>query len=173
MIVDELILKIQNNEVDAFKAVYKVYNEKLYFFALKYCGSSYVAEEVVQQTFIKLWENRSHLSHTHTLPSQIFRIGKSLLLDTLRKEMREKDKKAGMEDMFAHQENGEDKIIYKEDLQLVNQKIESLPPVRKKIFKLSRIDGLSYKEIAQILSISTKTVENHIAIALKQLKNFL
>ncbi|WP_447642783.1 MULTISPECIES: RNA polymerase sigma-70 factor [Chitinophagaceae] len=169
--MDELVIGIQNGEQQAFKDAYNLYNEKLYFYLMKCTGSSYLSEEIVQQSFIKIWEKRATLSLFHSFSSQLFRTAKSLLLDTLRKESRERAYKNVVHSLAnnAH-EDGEKKIIVKEDLSLVTRKIEKLPPVRKQIFRLSREEGLTYIEIANRLSISPKTVENHMLLALKQLR---
>lgn len=168
--MDGLIPDIQQGDIEAFKLVYDHFHEKLYFYIVKHSGSAYIAEEIVQTTFIKLWEKRSALSVQHTLSSQVFRIAKSLLLDHLRKAYREEKYKVVARHTLFNTEDGEGKIIAKEHLALIHETIEHLPPMRKKIFKLSRVDGLSYKEIAEKMSLSPKTVENHILLALKQLK---
>jgi RNA polymerase sigma-70 factor (ECF subfamily) len=171
--MEYLIRGIREGDRKSFKRAYDTYHEKLYFFVLKYNGSTYIAEEVVQLTFIKLWENREKLSDSFSLSAQIFRIGKSLLIDLMRREKRRGLLLTQSEGLTPFVQDGEQVIIDREALSRLNEKIEHLPPVRKKIFTLSRIDGLSYQDIAQKLSLSIKTVENHIILALKQLRNFL
>lgn len=169
--MDDLILAIRDGDIDAFRQSYDIFYEKLYFYIVKCSGSAYLAEEIVQNTFVKIWERRQALSLNHSLSSQVFRTAKSLLLDQLRKQQREKLLQTVVEGRYSHVEDGERRIIAKETLTLVNEQIENLPPIRKKIFQLSRIEGLTYREIAEHLSISPKTVENHILLALKQLKS--
>lgn len=169
--MDGLVEKIQNGDIAAYKEAYEIFYDRLYFYILKCTGSKYLSEEIVQQTFIKLWESRARLSLAYSLSTQIFRIAKSLTIDLLRKEKIEKYHTVSAHYFVTSFQDGEDRIIHREDWKLMKEKIENLPPVRKKIFKLSRFDGLSYKEIASQLSLSPKTVENHILLALKQLKN--
>ena len=167
--MEDIVERIKHGNIQSFKIAYDTFHKKLYFFILKYCRSSFLAEEVVQLTFIKLWENRSRLSSQHSLSSQIFRIGKSIFIDLLRKE--DKIRKIEQADLPIRKiEDGEKAILLKEELQLLQKKIDVLPPIRKKVFELSRFDGRSYKEIAEEMSITPKTVENHLALALKQIK---
>lgn len=70
-----------------------------------------------------------------------------------------------------NRQNVEDEIIYNDLMDLLNRTIEELPPKRQEIFKLSRFQGLPYKEISQRLSISEKTIETHIRLALQDIKN--
>ena len=111
--MEDIVERIKHNDIESFKIAYDTFHKKLYFFILKYCGSSFLAEEVVQLTFIKLWENRSRLSSQHSLSSQIFRTGKSIFIDLLRKEDKiRKVKKA--DQSILKVEDGEKTILLKE-----------------------------------------------------------
>ncbi|WEK35497.1 MAG: RNA polymerase sigma-70 factor [Candidatus Pseudobacter hemicellulosilyticus] len=161
---------IQSGNINSFEQVYHQYHTRLYYYVLKYTRSAYLAEEAVQLTFIKLWENRRQLSPNFDLSVQLFRIARSTTIDLLRKEG-----PAGQPVALLSAETAaltvETDIEHKDQLSQVEALIEELSPVRKKIFKLSRFEELSHKEIAEQLSISPKTVENHIGRAISQLKN--
>lgn len=164
------VQQIQSGNINSFEKVYQQYHTKLYYYALKHTQSTYLSEETVQLTFIKMWENRRLLSPHFDLSVQLFRIAKSTMIDLLRKE-----RTAGrflvqpVEEMPEFPvEAGTD---YKEELSQVEAWIEELSPVRRTVFKLSRFEELSHKEIAEQLSISPKTVENHIGRAIRQLKD--
>ncbi|SDC91822.1 RNA polymerase sigma factor [Pedobacter soli] len=152
--------------LQTFQTVYSLFNQKLYAYILKKTNSAYMAEEVVQLTFIRLWEKRETLSAEYNLSTQIFRIAGTILIDQLRKEAVSKKHLSVVEDDFALKTDTEQP----EMLHALEQAIEQMAPVRKKVFKMSKVDGYSYKEIAEMLSISPKTVENHISQALKQLR---
>nr|WP_283093150.1 sigma-70 family RNA polymerase sigma factor [Chitinophaga hostae] len=152
--------------------IYQQYHAKLYFYVLKCTHSVYLAEETVQLSFILLWERREKLSANFNISSQLFRIAKSVMTDLLRKQqVRNKH----TESMIRETPNWhmETDISVKEELNRVYHSIEQLSPVRKNVFKLSRFEGLPHKEIARQLSISPKTVENHIVRAIRQLKDSL
>ncbi|MDI3321284.1 RNA polymerase sigma factor [Pinibacter soli] len=167
----DYILAIINGDETAFREVFNGYHEKLYFYIFTKTKSAYLAEEVVQLSFIKLWKYRKSLNPSLAFSTQLYRIATTTLIDLLRKQSLSQDLTVGLEktdipsdeDFYAN--NGA-----KEMQAQLQTAMLSLPPVRRKVFEMSRMEGLSYKEIAQRLSISTKTVEHHISKALKALR---
>ncbi|MCC8409310.1 RNA polymerase sigma-70 factor [Mucilaginibacter sp. UR6-1] len=151
-----------------YKMVYYQYHQKVYAFVAHKTSSAYLAEEVTQLTFIKLWEKRHQLSDEYNIDVQLFRIARNAMIDELRKD--------AVRNNLINQLEREinqpyiDNLGDRETLKNVNDAIEMLPPARKMIFKLSRFNNLTNAEIARMLSISTKTVENHITLAIKQLR---
>ncbi|MFT3822990.1 MAG: sigma-70 family RNA polymerase sigma factor [Chitinophagaceae bacterium] len=163
------LLHIKEGDVNCFQQAYNDFHVKLYQYIFRYSRSHYLAQEVVQLTFIKLWEKRESLSEEYTLDIQLFRIAKSILIDLLRKDAVRKTQalpEQGMEVVWYN----EMPVAEKDELTHILRAVEELPPARKEVFKLSRFDGLSHKEISSRLSLSTKTVENHISKAIRQLK---
>ncbi len=172
--MDKVLHNIKSGDIESFKGVYQHYHSKLYFYVLKHTQSAYLAEETVQITFIKLWEGRHNLVSDIDLSRQIFRIAKSSMIDLLRKESRRHNQNDVLtDDLAAFPAEPSADFLKKEDLRLVYDTIEQMAPVRKKVFKLSRFEGKAHKEIAEQLSISPKTVENHIGRAIRQLKDTL
>jgi RNA polymerase sigma-70 factor (ECF subfamily) len=165
----DIVAEIKAGNKLIFTEVYHQYHERLYFFVLKRTSLSDIAEEVVQQAFIKLWERREKLSDDFTIDVQLARITRSILIDTLRKKAVErkviKQVVSQTPDIYTA-----DPTIEKEFSNRIASAIESLPPGCKKIFKLSREESLSYNEIAAQLSISPRTVENQISKALKVIR---
>ncbi len=160
----EYIAELTSGCLQTFQSVYRLYNQKLYAYILKKTNSEYMAEEVVQLTFIRLWEKRRNLSAEYSISAQIFKMAGTILIDQLRKE-------AISQKHLSIVETERAKPAAPDlDLEILEQAIEQMAPVRKKVFKLSKLDGYSYKEIAELLSISPKTVENHMTKALKQLR---
>ncbi|WP_295772412.1 RNA polymerase sigma-70 factor [uncultured Mucilaginibacter sp.] len=165
----EYITLIRNGCLTTFKIVYYQYHPKLYAFLLGKTSSSYIAEEVVQLTFIKLWNNRESLSLEINFDIQLFRIARTTLIDELRKDSIRNNHISRIE--FNINAGYNEQFDNRETLRNVTKAIEKLPHVRKTVFKLSRFNHLTNAEIAAMLSISTKTVENHINLALKELRN--
>ena len=165
------VLSIKNGDVKTFEQAYYSWSEKIYFFIYRQCNSEAIADEVVQQVFVRLWEKRANLSLEYSLNVQLFRMARTIFIDELRKAARSRrhlnELKQKKTDDFT--ENNFDE---KETLQLVTNAIENMPTVRKRVFLMSRAHHLSHKEIAQKLGISQKTVENHIGLALKYLRHF-
>lgn len=152
----------------AYSKVFEEYHLKLYQYIYKYTRSAWYAEETVQLTFVKLWEKREQLSDDHDISTQLFRIAKSILIDLLRKETLRHTRE--LSDTFISATPPEDNLLYKDQLQNVLAAIEELPTQSRQVFKLSRLNELSHKEISRQLSISPKTIEGHISRALRSLR---
>jgi len=163
------IKALKDSSRETFNTVYAQYHAKIYQYVYNRTQSPYLAQEVVQLTFIKLWENRSKLSEEFTLDIQLFRIAKTILIDQLRKE---KVKLKYSESVLNTAEQGyeDNQVADRDTLKHIYDRLETLPTMRKKVFKLSRMQGFSYKQIAEQLLISPKTVENHISKAIKQIR---
>ena len=153
-----------------FASIFHSWNRKVYHYALSKTNSSYIAEETVQRVFIKLWHNLNHKQVEVKIEAQIFCISRSIMLDIVKEERRRQ--LAFAEQSIPQGNNPTPLEIYrtKEMESQLHSLINAMPEVRKKVFQLNRLDNLSYKEIAQQLSLSPKTVENHISLALKTLK---
>ena len=165
----QLIKEIQSGNINSFEKVYQLYHSKLYYFVLKHTHSAWLSEEAVQLTFIRMWESRATLSLQYDISIQLFRIARSIMIDLLRKErVANRYLLKAVEDISELPDVSSRNS--REDLQEVEALIEELSPVRKKVFKLSRYEELSHKEIAEQLSISPKTVENHIGRVIRLLK---
>jgi RNA polymerase sigma-70 factor (ECF subfamily) len=161
---------IKEGNSNSFRQAYYEHHSRLYRYIYKYTRSHYLAEETVQLSFIKLWEKRDTLSGEHSLQAQLFRIGKSTVIDLLRKEAaRTTSTIPEAEPSFLYEYNHA--AEQKNEVSHVLSAIETLPAICRKVFKLSRFEGLSHKDIATELSVSPKTVEAHIAKALKHLRN--
>ena len=169
------ITAIKNGDRSVFQLVFNQYHEKLYFFIFSKTRSAFLAEEAVQITFIKLWNYRESLNEAFTISTQIYRIASTTLIDLLRqqnnsevfiKELEQQNTGSSSNNIIERLDTGEIHTV-------LTQTLENMPPVRKKVFEMSRLDGLSHNEIAAILLISKKTVEGHITKALKQLKESL
>jgi RNA polymerase sigma-70 factor (family 1) len=154
--------------ITTFKMIYYQYHPKLYAYLIKKTSSTYIAEEVVQLTFIKLWNNRLNVSNDFSIDIQLFRIARTTLVDELRRDVVRNNYINNLEKTIAQPYT--DRLAERDTLKHVTEAIEQLPPARKMVFKLSRFNYLSNLEIAQMLAISPKTVENHITLAIKQLR---
>jgi RNA polymerase sigma-70 factor (family 1) len=165
------VLSIKNGNVKSFEQVYYSWSEKIYTFIFRQCNSEEIADEVVQQVFVRLWEKRANLSLEYSLNVQLFRMSRTIFIDELRKAARMRRYLHELQKKKAN-DFTEDNFEGREILQLVNNAIESMPPVRKQVFLMSRVEHLSHQQIAGKLGIATKTVENHISLALKYLRRF-
>lgn len=166
--------KLQRGDLLVFDEIFQKFHTPLYNYVFNRTGSAYYADEVVQLTFIKLWKYRASLSPNHTISTQIFRIAQTVLIDELRKlQTKSKAKYAYFSQSASCTEHNESSqnLEYQELQNKLNAAINNMPPIRRKVFTLSRFNSLSSKEISRQLSISPKTVDNHIHLALKQIKS--
>lgn len=168
----EYVKAIKADNQKIFNLVYDEYHSQIYGFILQRTQSSYIAEEVTQLTFIKLWKQRHILSEQLAINIQLFGMARQVMIDLLRKEAT-RFKYEGDAAVTPLTDSLIDAIESKDLLQLMEHDIQNMPKMRRLVFELSRKQGLSHKEIAQLFSISPKTVEQHIGKALLQLKQHL
>lgn len=168
---DNLVISIKKGDRKAFYTAFEEYHGKLYQYIYKYSGNAWYAEETVQLSFIRLWDKREGLSEEYSLSIQLFRIGKSILIDLTRKEKLRDTRE--LSDTFISGPTESERLMYKEQLEKALSAIDQLPDQSRKAFQLSRLEDLSHKEIGEQLSISPKTVESHITRALKHLRKTL
>ncbi len=169
--MNEIIALQSDNEL-VFNRIYEDHHRRIYSFIWSRTKSTYLAEEVTQLTFIKFWKSRAALSHTLEIKVQLFGMARQVMIDLLRKEAA-RFKYEGETASTPFTNSLIDAIESKDLLQIIEKDIENMPKVRRLVFELSRKQGMSHREIAEIFSISTKAVEKHIGKALGQLKQHL
>ena len=147
------IEKLKRGSYEAFDTLYDMYADSLYGFALLHTKSSVQAEDIVQDTFLKLWNMRASLSVEGSFKSMLFTIAKNHVIDVFRQQINRPD--------------FEDYIRFCEDAK------QKLTPAQRNIFEMSREEGMSNAEIAALSDISEQTVKNHLSAALKILREEL
>ncbi len=125
--------------------------------------------ELVQIVFIKLWSFRHTLTEDYSFDTQFFNIARTCLVDHLRQQSAQRARSASLPVLTDVQLTSQPDNSFEAADYFYNA-TQSLPPVRKKIFILHRLQGFTYKEIAHQLSISVNTVEDHMAKAIRQIK---
>ncbi len=169
----ELIRALRKGSVKAFDALYDLYFHRIYGFCYQFTKSHKDTEDIVQEVFIKLWLSRSEIKNEESLGGLIFRIAKNHIISAHHSILRQPQ----YEDYLLYRESlgKEDTewLEYHEFATIVNQAIESLPNAQQRIFKLSRIAGMSNREIAGLLAISEQTVKNQLVSSLKSIRKFL
>lgn len=166
-----LVRLLRKGNVAAFDALFEVYSSRLYSFSLKYLKNESDAEELVQEVFIKVWENRKSLKTELSFKSYLFKIS----LNLIRRHFNKKAIALRYFDSLQHDKPiSNDPLLNNEDyetvIQRINLIIEEMPPRRREIFIKSKMDGKSSRQIAAELGISSGTVDNHISEAIHQLR---
>lgn len=160
----DILKRLKCGDHKAFGEVYEAWHRKVYFYFQKLYNDDYVVKELTQQTFIKLWHYRADVSEEISIDRQIFQKARLIYIDWLRKE-------ATYRKHFTPEEIKElPEIVVEAEMQDLKQALNFLPEKRKRVFELKHIYGYSYKEIAEYLGISVKTVDNHLLKATAQLR---
>ena len=165
----DLLSLIENGSSDAFTEFYSDSFKKLILVSQKYVNDVYVAEEIVQNIFLKIWEDRSVLVNIKSIRSYLYRSVANASINHLNKARNIEKHHAKIAEHLTE----EDIELLDEQNQLIAllyEEIELLPEKCRQVFKMSRLDGLKYRDIASKLGISEKTVENHMGNALKILR---
>lgn len=159
----------------AFKSLYMAYFPKLMRFVSLYVSSSVETEEIVSDTLLAVWNNRRALPDITNFDSYIYTIAHNKVISYYRiKQTKKVDLEENDIDFFIHTDTTpEEELINKESIARLNAAINSLPNKCKMAFKLVREDKLKYREVATILDISIKTLEAHLATAVRKLREAL
>ena len=169
-----LILQVSEGDEYAFRILFDQYRDKIFSIAWKITGVRAAGEDVVQEVFIKLWMNKEKLAEVENLNAYVNTITRNHILNNLRKVAYEQ---TFLEDLIREQsvniKKVSDPVLYNELQNLVHCAIQQLSPQQKKVFQLSRTEGLKHAEIAAQLNISRSTVKDHMVEALRSIKVFL
>lgn len=165
-----LILAIKQGDEAAFKLAYEKWRAKGYQYFLRKTGSDEDAKDLLQSTFLKLWLYRGSLNGDFSLDQQLFYIARNIFIDYIRRANKQQEITANLRISIT-----QDSLVNFQSMEFDTRKrmqniLNGMPELRKKVFQLHKIEGYSYKEIAQILCISEKSVDNHVAKALKRLR---
>jgi RNA polymerase sigma-70 factor (ECF subfamily) len=171
---DEIVSLLQKGNVYAYELIFRRYYVSLCGFAARFVRVPEAAEEIVQNVFLKLWEKRETVSIDTSLKSYLFRsVYNSCSNHITHTKIENKYLAFVRESIFRNNGYSDpvmDTLAYKELNHKITEAIEKLPAECKKIFKMSRFDGLKYAEIADQLNISIKTVETQVSRALLRLR---
>lgn len=168
----ELLGLVSAGDQTAFRKLYAFYYKRLYHFALALVKIRESAEEIVEDVFVRIWQQRENLHTIKNLRVYLYTATKNASLNYLSQKARQ-----SITEPFDHIHvelndssiTPEQILITAEIHQKIQKAVEALPPRCKMVFKLVREDGLKYKEIAEILNISVNTIDAQMAIAVKRI----
>jgi RNA polymerase sigma-70 factor (ECF subfamily) len=166
---DFTFLKLKQGDKDAFDFIFREYYQRLIWFALKFIHDKDKAEEFVQAVFVKLWEERKEIVITTSLKAYLYKSVQNKCLDSIKHDKIRHRHEQIIQNNIETQK-GENAYSSIELQEKIEDAINRLPEKTREIFRLSRFDDKKYREIAEILSISVKTVEAHVGKALSVLR---
>ena len=166
----KLLVALSIGDFKAFHILYERYHRALYFFALKLSKNRHEAEELVQSSFVAVWETRKSINPSKSFSAYLFSIARNRFYDMLRKQVTEScyaDYVLQQNNMIA--DDLEKQFEDKELNDIINKLLQQIPKRRLEIFQLNRNENLSYKQIAERLQISENTVD----VQIRNVLNFL
>jgi len=163
---------LQAGDMAAFRKLFRIFEPKLYRFSLYLAGQKEDAEEVVQEVFLKVWERRQQIDPEQNFDGYLFSIAKHLVYNKARQKATAFAYSQYLQTTGSHTVCSTDETVDYWDLsRLLEDACASLPPVRRQVFILSRVEGKNNNEIARLLNTSNSNVENHLNKALKVIKD--
>lgn len=170
----ELMREIKADNMFAFDVLYKKYSNRVYKFGHSILKSQEESENLMQDVFLNLWENRHKVEKDSSVKSYVFTITYNSAISIIRKKARESE---FVEYLKTLQEINEDpvniELEYNELADKLDEIIRELPQRQKEVYLLHKVEGLKYSEIAERLNISLNTIENHMSRALKTIREKL
>lgn len=168
----ELLTRVAARDEAAFRQLFDIHYNKLAAFVQRLTKSTNITEELVQDVFVRVWQNRSELTSINNFEAWIYVLARNHVFNQLKKMAREQKQ---LLEWFEQAEpcifdtiNDDDTVDY---FSFIERSIEKLPQQQKKIYLLKRQDGLKNEEIAKQLNLSLKTVKRHFTLALRSIKH--
>ncbi|NMB49749.1 MAG: RNA polymerase sigma-70 factor [Bacteroidales bacterium] len=163
------LMDLRNGSSKAFEKIYYRYSGKLYNFIMTLShGDKYLAEEIVQDAFIKLWEVREQIHPEKSVYFYLSTIAKNMLINKYQRQTIEFAYQKMLSENQINLDNSTEEALNRKWLdEFFDELIEQLPPSRKEIFILRKKEGFTNKQIAKILNISVSTVETQLSLAMK------
>ncbi len=173
----ELFHLIQERDKEALETVFNRYYESLCRFGITYEANLDIVEEKVSDVFIQLWNGYGRIHEIRNPKPYLYVVVKNKLLEPVAYSHLKQTLEFGQENQQDSSPSIEQEIIDQEQREFYIERImdvlDQIPKKSRQIFEMSRLDELKYKEISEILGVSIKTVENHMAIALKTIRKMV
>jgi RNA polymerase sigma-70 factor (family 1) len=172
--LEHLLFSLKQGDRTAFRAIFDRYQKRVYHFVFSITKSDYVAEDIVQEVFIKIWTKREALEPNGSFEAFLFTVARNLTYNHLRSIANQQALKEEFWKNISHlSKQTEDTILLTEYETLVEDILQNIPTQKRSIFILSRYQGKSNQEIADLLGISQKTVKNHLWATLQIIRRQL
>lgn len=160
----DLLQQVAAGNEHAFRLLVENYSGLLYKFIHKHTSDPQLSEEIVQDIFVKIWQTRESLTGLRSFRAFLLVVSRNHLLNTIKKMMREKKKQWEWQKENTHLKE-EDRQELEEVFGLIDDAVNKLPPQQKKVWMLSRREGLKYEQIAAEMNISRDAVKKYLQYA--------
>jgi len=171
---NELVKRLQQDDVNAFDIFYRKYHQDLYFNILKLTHDSDATREILQEVFIALWEKRMSLDPGQPLPAWLFVVGYNKSINYLKKALRQSVRIIHTDDSQLLSLPLEEEADFRDTREkLLAEAMEQLSPQKRKVFELCKLQGKTYEETARELDISKHTVKEYLSTAVSYIKGYI
>lgn len=157
----------------AFTQLFDHYRNAIFGVAIKFLKSPLLAEEVVQDVFLKIWLKRQELGDVQNIEAYIITMARNLILDRLKKQAYEVAAKEELSRQPMHINDADHRLRQQQYEKLLEQAVNQLPPQQKQVYQLAKREQLSYQDIAEQMQLSRLTVKTHMAKALQFIRHYL
>ncbi|SKB39711.1 RNA polymerase, sigma subunit, ECF family [Sphingobacterium nematocida] len=169
--IAEILLRVSNGDEQAYRTIFEAYKTSIYSTVFNLSDDEFMAEEVLQDTFIRLWNYRSKLVEVDNFDAWIYRVAKNVFLTKIKKSTPSQEPlDLILHDIFATPKTYND-IEYRELETAFEQAVQSLSPKQRITYQLVKIEGLSRKEVAKILEVSAETVKWNLDESVKKIRS--
>ena len=171
---NELAALLIDGSLCAFEELYIRYKAPLIYYCKQFLKDETASKDIVQDIFLQIWERRSSLTQVTSFSGYLHTLAQNRILNIFRQfDVHTRFAQHVLMNETEYTNDTENSIIDNDYAKLLNEAIESLSARQKQIFQLSRIQGLTYKEISELLQISLNTVQEHASLAIKKIKEYL
>ena len=168
----DLALRLRNNDISAFNEFYWKYHDAIYANALKIIRDPLIAEDIVQDVFVTLWERRHAIDPKQDIAGWLFVVSHHKTVDQLKRKLRqalaEKVLQAAVENTDPFEED-----ITKEQIGAIEKAVDQLSPQKRKVFELCKVQRITYEKAAEELHISKYTVKEYLSEAIISIKKYI
>ena len=170
----EIVLRLIDGDEDAFCELYATYKNRLLYFAMRFVKSRDFAEDIFQDAFTVIWQGRRFIDPNASFSSYLYTIMRNRILNQIR-DMEKEDtlKESILSQAIDYSDDTKNNILSGDLKNIIQKAFESLTPRQQEIFRMSREELLSHKEIADKLGISIHTVQEHVSLALHTIRTYL
>jgi RNA polymerase sigma-70 factor (family 1) len=171
---EHLLARVAKGDEYAFKVIFDRYHRKIYAYALRILASPVQAEEVMQETLLKLWLQGSKLSAVNNLQNYLITISSNKAISILRRRKLELAARKAMDGVWTETHNDTiEQILLNDSKKVVQEALMLLPDNQRAVYELCHIDGLTYKQAAQQLGLSPLSVQTYMKKALKFMREYV
>lgn len=169
----ELLRLVAEGDRNAFTQIYNNYRNKIYSIAYELTESTTVAEEIVQDTFLKIWVKRESLLEVEHFRAYLFTITRNYVFTALKRIARKESiEVSAIQDVPLYDHDTEDRVLNNEYTRILQAAIDRLPEQQKQVYNLIKKEGLKREEAAAALHLSPETVKTHLAHAMRSIRTY-